>query len=58
MKEKRINCHNCKYFYITWDYVFPKGCKLFQIKSKELPSKLVYQSTGNICLQFEEKFKK
>lgn len=54
-KKERIYCKRCKYFYITWDTRFPNGCKLFNIKTKYMPSALVYQSTGQNCVQYEEK---
>lgn len=55
MNQKIVNCHKCKHFHVTWDYSFPKGCRLFQIKSKDLPSKLIHKSTGSTCSYFEEK---
>lgn len=55
MKEIAINCQKCKYFFVTWDYTFPKGCRLFGIKSKEQPSQMIYKSTGKKCINFENK---
>lgn len=52
MKNLHINCFKCKYFYITWDSKFPKGCKFFGFKSKSVPSVSVYQATGNECEMF------
>lgn len=52
-----INCIKCKNYYVTWDNSFPKGCKLFGFKSRQLPSVLVKQATGSECKNFEEKLK-
>lgn len=57
MKEEAINCIKCKNFYVTWDVSFPKGCKLFDFKSKQMPSVLVQQATGTPCRNFVEKAK-
>lgn len=54
MNEK-INCYQCKYFYVTWDYQFPKGCKAFQFKGKTLPSIEVKKASGKECLKFVQK---
>lgn len=55
MNRERIYCKKCKHYYITWDIKFPNGCKLFGIKSKHLPSMMIYQSTGKNCDHFIEK---
>jgi hypothetical protein len=57
MKEEIINCFNCVYFYITWDEKFPRGCRAMGFKSKEIPSVVVYKSSGAECLKFRRKKK-
>jgi hypothetical protein len=57
MSNEKINCLKCKYYYITWDPAFPKGCKLFGFKSLNLPSMLVKQSSGLPCGKFAPKEK-
>ncbi|MFT9495697.1 uracil-DNA glycosylase [Anaerosolibacter sp.] len=52
---KRVHCASCKFYYVTWDTNFPYGCKLYKIKSKQLPSILVIQSTGKKCDQYISK---
>ena len=52
---KRIYCQKCKYYYVTWDNQFPNGCKLYGIKSKQLPSLIVYQSVGSPCDKFTQR---
>lgn len=53
--KKVINCGKCVHFYITWDKHFPKGCKAMGFKSVEMPSIMVYKSSGVDCLRFEQK---
>lgn len=55
MSIKRLDCRRCIYFYVTWDTSFPYGCKLFEVKSRQLPSVVVYQSLGTECDKYEEK---
>ncbi|WML34524.1 uracil-DNA glycosylase [Clostridium sp. OS1-26] len=57
MEGKKVQCHNCKYYYITWDIQFPYGCKLYGIKSKQVPSIIVSKSIGMPCNEFVEKTK-
>jgi hypothetical protein len=59
MTEKpKINCHQCQFFYVTWDRNFPNGCTVFKFKSKKLPSDFVYEASGILCEHFAEKQKK
>jgi hypothetical protein len=59
MQEKqKSNCPQCQHYYVTWDRNFPKGCKVYRFKSKNLPSELVYEATGILCEYFAEKPKK
>lgn len=53
--DKRKNCFQCKHFYITWDVKHPKGCKVYQVKSAELPWVIVAMSTKEGCVGFEAK---
>ncbi|MFT7859541.1 MAG: uracil-DNA glycosylase [Sulfurimonas sp.] len=52
---KRINCRRCKYYYVTWEANQPHGCKAYGFKSKQLPSMVVFSSSGHDCSLFEEK---
>ncbi len=54
---ERINCRNCKHYYITWDNNMPYGCKSFGFKSRQIPSIVVYRSSGKACQGYEEKQK-
>jgi hypothetical protein len=57
MKEEnnKINCFHCVHFVTTWEPKHPKGCTLFGIKSAQLPSVIVFNSTGEPCNGFKEK---
>lgn len=45
-------CHDCENFYVSWDNRAPLGCRTFGFKSKQLPSLVVLQSSGQACSYF------
>jgi hypothetical protein len=47
------NCLRCRHFRVSWDARFPRACRVFEIKSRELPSLEVYRATGTHCPSFE-----
>ncbi|MBN1519167.1 MAG: hypothetical protein JW923_03665 [Spirochaetales bacterium] len=49
------NCLSCVHFYVTWDAAFPRGCRMFEIKTRKLPSHEVYAATGRHCPAYERK---
>lgn len=50
------NCTKCKHYFITFDQLSPKGCRVYQIKSSQLPSVIVKQANGGAdCVGFELK---
>ena len=51
----KIDCFQCRHFYITWDQKHPKGCKAMGFKSVEMPSVVVLRSSGVECLRYERK---
>jgi hypothetical protein len=51
----RINCIQCKHYYSTWDKDLPRGCKLYTIKTMQMPSIAIKRETGSDCLGFEKK---
>ena len=57
-KPARVNCFQCKYFKAVYDFNYPKICELFGFRGKKMPSIVVYESTGSVCLGFEQKEKK
>jgi hypothetical protein len=58
MKQERVDCFQCKYFYVTWDKSFPRGCRALGFKTKEMPSSVVYRASGLKCMKFEPKEEK
>jgi len=55
MNNNKINCFQCKHYYITWSKSFPKGCRFFGFKTYKLPSTSVFESSGEICRGFTQK---
>ncbi len=50
------NCIKCKHYFITFDQHAPKGCRIYKIKSKQMPSQIVKQANnGSECIGFEAK---
>lgn len=56
-KGKSPDCLKCEYFYVTWDPAFPRGCRVFEIKSKQMPSYEVKKATGMHCPSYKESSK-
>ena len=50
-----IRCAECRHYYVTWDPNFPRGCKAYGFKSRQIPSVAVRQSSGEPCRMFESK---
>jgi len=55
MSNRRINCMKCEHYYITWDMNFPRGCRIYEFKTREWPSAVVYRSSGIPCMNYKEK---
>jgi len=55
MNNEKIECRKCIHYFITWDQRFPYGCKLYEVKSRQMPSIIVYQSLGSKCPNFVKK---
>lgn len=52
---QKINCFECRHFFITHEPAHPYGCQAMGFKSREMPSAAVVSSTGGACLVFESK---
>jgi len=50
----RVNCMQCKHYQNTWDKYAPRGCKVYGLKSKQMPSVLVKAESGNDCMSYEQ----
>ncbi len=51
----RIDCLRCKHFAVTWDPKFPRSCRLYGFKTRNMPSAEVFRNTGTPCLGYEKK---
>lgn len=45
-------CIGCAHYFVTWDAGAPHGCKAMSFKSRNLPSAVVFESSGMPCLHF------
>lgn len=54
-EKKRVNCKQCKYYYITWDSKNANGCKYFGFKTNFMPSMIVRRNSGKDCEAFIQK---
>ncbi len=55
MAEKLPNCFKCVHHFITYTKNRPYGCRAMRFKSKVMPSRVVYESSGMRCQLFEPK---
>jgi hypothetical protein len=55
MQNEKPDCFKCIYFKLTWEPKFPKACRLFGIKTANMPSVVVFNSTGEHCNGFIKK---
>lgn len=51
-KATQVNCMSCRYFFITYEPVHPYGCRILAFKSREMPSRVVFTSSGMECHSF------
>jgi len=54
-KTERVNCFECRHFYVTWDPSMPKGCRAMGFKGPAMPSVMVLRMSGKPCLLFDRK---
>ena len=52
---KGPNCHQCRYFAITWEPQRPYACKAMGFKTRMMPSAEVLRADGRPCQSFESK---
>lgn len=52
MTTSKIACLKCIHYYSTWDTSFPRGCKIYKIKSLSIPSNVVKSNSGEDCQAF------
>ncbi|HEU0167795.1 MAG TPA: uracil-DNA glycosylase [Chloroflexota bacterium] len=54
-QEARVTCRACRHYHITWDPKAPHGCGALGFKSSQLPSLVVFQSSGLQCHAYAPK---
>ncbi|MGE5855930.1 MAG: uracil-DNA glycosylase [Syntrophaceae bacterium] len=47
---KKINCFECRHFFVTHEPFHPYGCRAMGFKARELPCAAVLHSSGEPCL--------
>tara|TARA_B100000029_G_C16892806_1_gene711024 strand:- start:205 stop:405 length:201 start_codon:yes stop_codon:yes gene_type:complete len=52
---RKIVCHGCKYFFITYRPERPWGCRKFGFISKMMPYSEVFLTTGMECAYRKER---
>jgi hypothetical protein len=55
---KKVLCHGCIYFFVTYKMRRPWGCKKFGFISKTLPSLEVLMTTGTECAYKKKRYTK
>jgi hypothetical protein len=48
-------CVHCRHYYVTWDRVFPHGCRAMGFKSRMPPALQVKEASGMGCQMFARK---
>jgi hypothetical protein len=51
--NKRVACHKCRYYMVTYDVRQPYGCRAHRFKSPRNPAQVVFESSGIECQLFE-----
>ena len=57
VEKNNNNCRDCRFLFITHDKFKPWGCSNFGFKSRNLPSQVVFSTTGTKCAYFMKKDK-
>ena len=52
---KKINCFECRHFFVTHEPSCPYGCRAMGFKTRELPCAAVLHSSGESCLCHDQK---
>lgn len=54
--HRRVDCHGCVHYLVTWDERFPHGCRCMGFKSARYPGDEVRAAmNGESCRLFEPK---
>ncbi len=53
MNSPDPDCLKCRHYFVTYEPACPRGCRLFGVKSEELPCRVVRAASGEACPAFE-----
>ncbi|PIP96524.1 MAG: uracil-DNA glycosylase [Bdellovibrio sp. CG12_big_fil_rev_8_21_14_0_65_39_13] len=48
-------CLKCRHYFATYNSLTPRGCKLFQFQTAQIPANVIKRETGEDCQEFEER---
>ncbi|HEB68347.1 MAG TPA: hypothetical protein ENI88_01870 [Desulfobulbus sp.] len=48
----RPDCLQCRHFFITYEAARPRGCRAYGFKSRQMPDRVVFASSGQKCRLF------
>jgi hypothetical protein len=51
--KRRVACHKCRYYRVTYDVRQPYGCLAHGFKTSRNPAQVVYETSGIDCQLFE-----
>lgn len=54
-RKPRPDCLHCVHYFVTWEPAKPRGCRAYEFKAQEMPSDVVFASSGQPCRLFERK---
>ncbi len=46
------NCLRCMHYFITYDVARPRGCRAYGFKARQMPDRVVAESSGQPCRLF------
>jgi hypothetical protein len=52
-----VPCLKCKHYYTTFEPDMPRGCRLYQFKSTQIPALVVKRESGEDCKGFTPRAK-
>lgn len=52
-RPRELECRRCRHYFVTHDPRAPHGCRLFAIKSRNLPAVEVGRASGRECQAYE-----
>ncbi len=54
-RAERPDCLHCEHYFVTWEVHQPRGCRAYAFKASEMPSDVVFRSSGEPCQLYARK---